>query len=84
LTTKPVLPQVLQHWRPRGDGLRLMLAVRLVFGFLLAAGLVCLAMYVGTGNKRWRDLGLRIVKWAVVAALGFFAVLIIQRLAPMH
>jgi len=41
-------------------------------------------MYVGTGDKRWRDWGLRIVKWAVIAAFGFFAVLILQRLVPMH
>lgn len=52
----------------------------LVF-LLLAAGLVCFAMYIGTGNKKWRFLGIRIVKWTVVAVLGFFAVLLLERLA---
>ncbi|HJV59326.1 MAG TPA: hypothetical protein VJ743_00210 [Albitalea sp.] len=52
----------------------------LVF-LLLVAGLVCFAMYVGTGQAKWRVLGLRLVKWAVVAGLGFFAVLLLERLA---
>ena len=57
-----------------------MLVVRvLVFG-LLAAGLVCFAMYVGTGQPRWRVLGIRLVKWTVIAALGFFAVLMLERM----
>jgi hypothetical protein len=44
---------------------------------------VCFAMYVGTGQQRFRVLGIRIVKWTVIAALGFFAVLILERLAMM-
>ena len=58
-----------------------MMALRLVFGLLLVAGILCLAMYVGTGQVVWRQRGLLIVKWTVVAALGFFAVLILERLA---
>jgi hypothetical protein len=54
---------------------------RLLVFVLLAAGLVCFAMYVGTGNRKWRFLGIRVVKWTVVAALGFFAVLLLERLA---
>jgi len=50
-----------------------------VFG-LLVAGLLCFAMYVGTGQVRWRRRGLVIVKWTVVAGLGFFAVLILERM----
>ena len=38
-------------------------------------------MYVGTGQARWRMWGLRVVKWTVIAALGFFAVLILERMA---
>jgi hypothetical protein len=56
---------------------------RLVFGLLLAAGVLCFAMYVGTGQVVWRRRGLLIVKWTVIAALGFFAVLILERLARM-
>ena len=60
-----------------------MLAFRLVFGLLLVAGILCFAMYVGTGQLVWRRRGVLIVKWTVVAALGFFAVLILERLARM-
>ena len=54
-----------------------MLVIRLVFGLLLLAGLLCFAMYLATGNPSWRRRGLVIVKWTVLAALGFFAVLIV-------
>ena len=60
-----------------------MTAFRLVFGLLLASGLVCFAMYIGTGQVVWRHRGIVIVKWTLVAALGFFAVLILERLAVM-
>lgn len=60
-----------------------MLVFRAIVLLLLIAGVLCFAMYVGTGQRRWRDLGLRIVKWTVVAALGFFAVLLLERLVPM-
>jgi hypothetical protein len=58
-----------------------MLIFRLVFGLLLVSGLLCFAAYIGTGNAVWRRRGIVIVKWTVVAALGFFAVLILERLA---
>ena len=60
-----------------------MLVARWIVLLLLAGGLVCFAMYVGTGQQRFRVLGVRIVKWTVIAALGFFAVLILERLATM-
>jgi hypothetical protein len=60
-----------------------MLLFRLVFGLLLFAGVLCFAMYVGTGQPAWRRRGVVIVKWTLVAALGFFAVLILERLARM-
>ena len=58
-----------------------MMLFRLVFGLLLVAGLLCFAVYVGTGQAVWRQRGIVIVKWTLVAALGFFAVLILERLA---
>jgi hypothetical protein len=58
-----------------------MLIFRWIVLLLFAAGLVSLAMYVGTGQRRYRTLGIRIVKWTVIAGLGFFAVLILERLA---
>jgi hypothetical protein len=60
-----------------------MTAFRLVFGLLLVAGILCFAMYVATSDLRWRRRGVVIVKWTVVAALGFFAVLILERLARL-
>jgi hypothetical protein len=60
-----------------------MLFFRWIVLLLLVAGLVCFAMYVGTGQRRFRVLGIRIVKWTVIAGLGFFAVLILELLAKM-
>ena len=58
-----------------------MVIFRLVFGLLLVGGLLCFAMYVGTSQVAWRRRGIVIVKWTLIAALGFFAVLILERLA---
>lgn len=60
-----------------------MLIFRAVVLLLLVAGLLCFALYIGTGQVRFRVYGLRIVKWTVLAGLGFFAVLILERLAVM-
>jgi len=60
-----------------------MLIFRWLVLLLLVAGALSLAMYVGTGEARWRNLGIRIVKWTVIAALGFFAVLVLERMATM-
>jgi len=58
-----------------------MLIFRWIVLLLLIAGALSLAMYIGTGEARWRHLGVRIVKWTVIAALGFFAVLVLERMA---
>jgi hypothetical protein len=58
-----------------------MLVFRLVFGLLLVAGVLCFAMYIGTRQTVWRRRGLVILKWVLLAAFGFFAVLILERLA---
>ena len=58
-----------------------MVIFRLVFGLLLVSGLLCFAMYVGTSQLAWRRRGIVIVKWTLMAAFGFFAVLILERLA---
>ena len=47
---------------------------------LLAAG-VCFVFYIGTGQARYRRYGLVVLKWTIVAALAFFGVLILERLA---
>jgi hypothetical protein len=58
-----------------------MLIIRTVVLLLMVAGVLCFAMYIGTGQLRWRAYGIRIVKWTVLAGLAFFAVLLLERLA---
>lgn len=60
-----------------------MLILRLVFGLLLAAGLISFAIYVGTGNPVWRQRGIVIVKWTVIAGLAAAAVIVLERMAVM-
>ena len=60
-----------------------MLIFRLVVGLLLFSGVLCFALYVGTRQPVWRQRGIVIIKWTVLAALAFFAVLILERLALM-
>lgn len=57
-----------------------MLIFRLTVLLLLIAAGVCFAFYIGTGQIRFRNWGVVILKWTVLAALGFFAVLILERL----
>ncbi|WP_396267928.1 hypothetical protein [Ideonella sp.] len=58
-----------------------MLIFRLVFGLLLLAGLLCFGAYIATRDPRWRQRGVVLVKWTVLAGLGFFAVVFLERLA---
>ena len=37
--------------------------------------------YAGTGQIRFKNYGLVILKWTIIAAFGFFAVLILERVA---
>lgn len=60
-----------------------MMIVRLVIGLLLFAAVLCFALYIGTRQVVWRRRGIVIVKWTVLAGLGFFAVLILERLARL-
>ena len=55
-----------------------MLFFRLVFGLLLLAGLLCFAAFVATGQPVWRQRGMVIVKWTLLAALGFAAVILVE------
>ncbi len=60
-----------------------MTIIRLVIGLLLAAGLVCFAVYVGTKNPVWRWRGIVLVKWTVIAGIGAFAVLVLETVARL-
>ena len=60
-----------------------MLILRLLFGLLLAAGLVSFALYVATGNPAYRRYGLVIVKWTVIAGLAAAALIVLERLPAL-
>lgn len=60
-----------------------MLIARWIFLLLGVAAIVSFAMYIGTGQVRYRRVGLVIIKWSVISGLAFFAVLILERLALM-
>jgi hypothetical protein len=56
-----------------------MLLFRWLFFMLLLAAGVSFAMFIATGQPRYKRWGLLIFKWTLLAALGFFAVLILER-----
>jgi hypothetical protein len=56
---------------------------RAIVLLLLVAAVLCFAMYIGTGQVHWRRRGILVVKWTVIAGLGLFAVLILERMALM-
>jgi hypothetical protein len=57
-----------------------MLIFRWLASLLLLASAVSFAFYVGTGQARYKRLGLIILKWTVLAGLMFFAVLFFSRI----
>jgi hypothetical protein len=58
-----------------------MLLFRWLILLLLLGAAVSFAFYAGTGQARFRRWGLLTLKWTLIAAGGFFAVLILERLA---
>jgi hypothetical protein len=58
-----------------------MLLFRWAIMFLLLGAGVCFAFYVGTHQPRYLRWGWVILKWTLLAAFGFFTVLILERLA---
>ncbi len=56
-----------------------MLLFRWVFLLLLLVAGVSFALYASTGQVKYRRMGLIVLKWTVLAAFGFFAVLILER-----
>ena len=47
-----------------------MLVIRLVFMLLMVGAIACVAAYMATGQVVWRQRGLLIVKWTVLAGLA--------------
>ena len=81
-------PPAWPNWHRPGErdgsgGHAAMLIFRWIVFLLLVAGALSFAMYIATGQVRYRAWGLRVVKWTMVAALAFFAVLILERMALM-
>jgi hypothetical protein len=58
-----------------------MLMFRWVVMLLLLAAVLCIAMSIGTGQVVWRQRGIVILKWTLMAGLAFFAVIILERMA---
>ncbi len=58
-----------------------MLLFRWAIMLLLLSAAVCFAFYAGTGQARFKRFGLIVMKWTLIAAFCFFAVLILERIA---
>ena len=58
-----------------------MLLFRWLILLLLLAALVSFVFYMATGQPRFRRYGLLTLKWVLIAGFGFFAVLILERIA---
>ena len=57
-----------------------MLLFRWLILLLLLAAVVSFVFYAGTGQVRFKRFGLIILKWTLLSAFGFFAVLILERI----
>lgn len=58
-----------------------MLVFRWLILLCLLGAAICFAFYAGTGQPRFKHYGGVTLKWALLAAGGFFAVLILERVA---
>jgi hypothetical protein len=56
-----------------------MVAFRFAIFVLLAAAGICFVLFAATGNPIWKRRGGLILKWTMISAFGFFAVLAVQR-----
>ena len=58
-----------------------MLLFRWLILLLLLGAIVAFSFYAATGQLRYKRYGLLVMKWTLIAAFGFFAVLILERVA---
>ena len=56
-----------------------MLLFRWLILMLLLVAVVSFSFFVATGQPRYKRYGLVVLKWTLIAAFGFFAVLILER-----
>ena len=57
-----------------------MAVFRAAIFLLLLGSAVCFGLYAWSGQAHYKRWGLVTLKWTIAAALGFFAVLIVDRL----
>jgi hypothetical protein len=48
---------------------------------LLLGAVASFVAYIATGQVRYRRWGLKVITWTLIAGFGFFAVLILERVA---
>lgn len=58
-----------------------MLLFRWLILLLLLGAVVSFMFYAATGQAHFKRYGLLTLKWTLIAAFGFFAVLILERIA---
>ena len=58
-----------------------MLLFRWLILLLLLGAVVSFVLYTATGQPRLKRYGLLTLKWVLIAGFGFFAVLILERIA---
>ena len=56
-----------------------MLLFRLLILLLLLCTIVSFALFIGTGQQRFKRTGLLTLKWALIAACTFFGALVLGR-----
>jgi len=56
-----------------------MLLFRWIVMLLLFVAALCFAFYAGAGQARYKRLGFIVLKWTIIAASVFYAVLILER-----
>ncbi|QNN56706.1 hypothetical protein H9K76_19645 [Diaphorobacter ruginosibacter] len=57
-----------------------MLIFRALVMFLVVAAALCFGFYAATGQQQYKRYGFIIIKWTLIAALVFFAVLFLERI----
>jgi len=57
-----------------------MLIFRFLMVFLLISVVVSMGFYLATGKVWFRRLAMTLVRWGVLAAAGFFGVLVLERM----
>jgi len=55
--------------------------VRLAIGLLFVAALGCFAGFVATRDRQWLRRMVVLLRWTVIGGIGFFALMVLERLA---